>query len=499
MQLCQLGVEFPVNRYGEYIGYKTDHDPYARATSAGPLTSKQMTEVLQKEAQRLEVPILDGYYAVQLLKEAEQVCGVFCLKEGQPIAIRCGAVVLATGGPAGIYADSVYPEGHTGSTGLAISAGATLQNLALWQYGLASVRPRWNVSGTYMQVLPRFVSIDAQGQEHDFLWEYFRDKYEGLSLVFLKGYQWPFDPRKAENGSSLIDMLVYRERVEKGRSVYLDFTRNPFEIEFEKLSPEAYGYLQKAEDLLMEMQDYSAEALEDAALYYRDKANVLSRHINRDDSGVIFSSFEDLNKQAGEGFRDLTYERGFAIFSGDTSPVKELGWSDLYSGRGVTGMTVYLTGESAVNTQIPQVGLPFAICKEMAKRMMIYNDSEANFAAFLASTCHDLLSYEFQYSAYLMAYRAIYNTISSQDSITAREIKASLDASTSTLLKEDLDRYNSFFSSSQAKEPDILFTDLLVSWHIQEVVIPMTPVEDTGFDPMDETDDRLQDIVNKVA
>ena len=32
MNLCEIGVEFPVNRYGEYIGYKTDHDPYARAT-----------------------------------------------------------------------------------------------------------------------------------------------------------------------------------------------------------------------------------------------------------------------------------------------------------------------------------------------------------------------------------------------------------------------------------------------------------------------------------
>ena len=33
----------------------------------------------------------------------------------------------------------------------------------------------------------------------------------------------------------------------------------------------------------------------------------------------------------------------------------------------------------------------------------------------------------------------------------------------------------------------------------QEVVIPMTPVEENGFNPMDETDERLQDIVNKVA
>ena len=246
LHLCELGVEFPVNRYGEYVGYKTDHDPHARATSAGPLTSKFMTEALQKKAQALNIPVYDGCYAIQVLKNNDRVCGLLCSTSREPVIFRCGDIVMATGGPAGIYADSVYPECHTGSTGLAIKAGAKLQNLALWQYGLASVSPRWNVSGTYMQVLPRFVSLDAEGKEHDFLWEHFADPYTGLSLVFLKGYQWPFDPQKAENGSSLIDMLVYRERVEKGRRVYLDFTKNPFPMDFSKLSEEAFAYLDQA-------------------------------------------------------------------------------------------------------------------------------------------------------------------------------------------------------------------------------------------------------------
>ena len=48
LRLCELGVPFPTNRYGEYIGYKTDHDPRRRATSAGPLTSKMMAEALDK-------------------------------------------------------------------------------------------------------------------------------------------------------------------------------------------------------------------------------------------------------------------------------------------------------------------------------------------------------------------------------------------------------------------------------------------------------------------
>ncbi|MBQ6874871.1 MAG: FAD-binding protein, partial [Lachnospiraceae bacterium] len=132
---------------------------------------------------------------------------------------------------------------------LALRAGAALQNMTEWQYGLASVAPRWNVSGTYMQVLPRFVSVDEDGEEREFLFEFFADEYEALSKVFLKGYQWPFDVKKAYDGSSVIDLLVYRETVLRKRRVYLDFTRNPFKSEsiaFERLHTEAYEYLNAA-------------------------------------------------------------------------------------------------------------------------------------------------------------------------------------------------------------------------------------------------------------
>ncbi len=252
MNLCELGVEFPVNRYGEYVGYKTDHDPYARATSAGPLTSKFMTEALQKKAALLGIKIYNDYLAVEILKKDGAVCGLLCIdcNNGSPVAFSCGDIVMATGGPAGIYADSVYPECHTGSSGLALLAGAKAQNLTMWQYGLASTSPRWNVSGTYMQVLPRFVSVDEQGNEYEFLTDYLGDAYTALNLVFLKGYQWPFDPKKAEKGSSQIDMIVYNECVVKGRRVYLDYTRNPFgleNIDYGKLSDEARDYLEKAE------------------------------------------------------------------------------------------------------------------------------------------------------------------------------------------------------------------------------------------------------------
>ena len=96
-----------------------------------------------------------------------------------------------------------------------------------------------------MQVLPRFISVDEDGAEHEFLFEHF-DLYDALNLVFLKGYQWPFDVTKSKDGSSQIDLLVHEE-TKRGRRVYLDFRSNPQgleELNFSKLSSEARNYLE---------------------------------------------------------------------------------------------------------------------------------------------------------------------------------------------------------------------------------------------------------------
>jgi succinate dehydrogenase/fumarate reductase flavoprotein subunit len=69
------------------------------------------------------------------------------------------------------------------------------------------------------------------------------------SMVFLKGYQWPFDSRKVEGGSSLVDIFVYIETVVKGRRVFLDFRGNPEGFKFEDLSDEAREYLENSEAL----------------------------------------------------------------------------------------------------------------------------------------------------------------------------------------------------------------------------------------------------------
>ncbi len=263
--LVRLGVPFPHNQYGAYVGYKTDHDPLGRGTSAGPLTSHLMFEALAREVKSRGIAVFDGCEVMALLAENKNdethVIGALALDRNNCAAENMGFViynatnvVLGTGGPAGIYKASVYPVSQLGSTGLALAIGAIAHNLTESQYGLASVKFRWNLSGSYQQVIPRYVSTEKDGTDlREFLNDYFPDMGRLATAIFLKGYQWPFDPRKiGDFGSSLIDILVYQETVLRGRRVFLDFTRNPSgggilsDFSFDLLGEEAYQYLQNS-------------------------------------------------------------------------------------------------------------------------------------------------------------------------------------------------------------------------------------------------------------
>ena len=91
-----------------------------------------------------------------------------------------------------------------------------------------------------MQVLPAFISTDQEGKdEKEFLLEYFKELPDLLSMVFLKGYQWPFDVNKVFGGSSVIDLLVYQETVIKGRRVFLDYRINPGKLKESEALPYA--------------------------------------------------------------------------------------------------------------------------------------------------------------------------------------------------------------------------------------------------------------------
>ena len=274
-----------------------------------------------------------------------------------------------------------------------------------------------------------------------------------------------------------------------------------------------------ADDIRMEMQEeYTAEDLADAAIYYRDKANALANTVDRNADGTPkFPDFDTLAAQAGNGFDSLVYEYTFPVFAGTDLPVKKLGWADMYTSMGITGVTMGLTGEAAVNPQIPAVSLPFTMAHEMCHRMCIASERDANFGAFLACMANDSL--EYQYSGYFMAYRYCYNALASAGTEEAAAAAARVASGEGENLKRDMAAYSQFFADNRnetatkvantandaylktsGEESGIAsygeVADLLYSWYYQEVVLPSITVEESPFDPFDETQVDLSGIVN---
>ena len=286
-----------------------------------------------------------------------------------------------------------------------------------------------------------------------------------------------------------------------------------------------------ADDIKLEMTDYTLSQLESAAQYYRDRANYLSDIVTREDNGDLkVPAFNEIAVQAGRGFQELTYHKHYPIFYGtafnsedetnwmnwDVLPIKELGWTDYYTSIGTTLIHTPLTGEVAVNPRTPAIALPFIMSKGMANRLSIANDGDAEFAAFMACTASS--SRTFQYSGYFMAYMSCRDALASMPGSQAKDALASLVAGESKNLTADLERYQRFFDENRDEEAvarletlnnfvddlsynirDLFgvekltvetdsFYDILVSWHLQEIVLPtvIPEEEENPFDPYDE-------------
>ena len=265
-----------------------------------------------------------------------------------------------------------------------------------------------------------------------------------------------------------------------------------------------------AEDIRLEVGAYNLDELTEAAEYYRDKANELAPQVKRDAQGnVDFSDFDTLAAQTGDGFQKLTYDFSYPIFAGETLPVKKLGWTNWFTKRGITGITIGLTGEACVNPDVPDILLPYSMSHEMAHRMCIFTEEDASFAAFLAGHVNE--SIEYRYSAYFMAYRYCYTALVTANTAQTSAAAARVNSGVSDELYQDMMYYNKFFSNvdgSGSAAPVNLtpdedgfvsygkVTDLLVSWHIQQIVLPSITVEEDPFDPYDSTQVDLSGNVN---
>ncbi len=277
-----------------------------------------------------------------------------------------------------------------------------------------------------------------------------------------------------------------------------------------------------ADDIRLNVKELTSEDIESATIYFRDKANELAQQLPRKENGdLIFSDFDTLANQAGDGFINLTYNPtgsiSGSVFAGSTEPVKMLGWAGMYTSLGICGVTMPLTGEAAVNPQIPSMSMPFTMCHEMAHRMCIALEDDANLAAFLA--CLHNESPEFQYSAYYMAYRYCYSAMVNSGDATDAAAAARIHSEANIFLKYDLREYDKFFLSNRSEVASNVanaandtyikvsgdeagvasygnVATLLVNWYVQELVLPFqTPEEGDGFDPLDKEQVDVSDML----
>jgi len=266
MKLALLGVPFPQNDWGEYVGYQTDHDNTLRATSAGPLTSRMMADCLRMSVISRGGKMEGGLRLMDIYAPEGTVRGALFASESEYVMVSCANLILATGGNAAIYGRCVFPVNQHGATGVALRAGAKANNLCYWQYGLASTKVRWNVSGSYQQAIPEY--IDGSGRIIA------PEMPRRNDMIFLKGYQWPFDASRRD-ASAAVDRAV-KAVCDNGGKAYMDFTRDPVHGRFDLLSDETYDYLKNCDALVDSAYQRLLRINTPAAEFYRERGIDLS-------------------------------------------------------------------------------------------------------------------------------------------------------------------------------------------------------------------------------
>lgn len=129
-------------------------------------------------------------------------------------------------------------------------------------------------------------------------------------------------------------------------------------------------------------------------------------------------------------------------------PAKYVSSGVLMSYFGISGIFFPFTGESNVNPNNLETQLPFTMAHEMAHRLAIAREDEANFMAFLVLSKSDETG--LKYTAYLNAYIYAINAIYSLSPETAYKIMKY----ESPALTKDLDRIRQHLSKYEGKIKD---------------------------------------------
>ena len=130
--------------------------------------------------------------------------------------------------------------------------------------------------------------------------------------------------------------------------------------------------------------------------------------------------------------------------------------------------------------------------------MCIASNRDKHFGAFLA--CQAKENADFQYAGYLMAYRYCLKAL-------PQSTAGLLNAEANSAVLEDLKIWDDFvkpaenLAAEKAEKEQVKDTtdreiaELLTRWYYQEVVVPSMAEPEVYFDPMDETQVDLTDLL----
>ncbi|MCW3068022.1 MAG: FAD-dependent oxidoreductase [Solirubrobacterales bacterium] len=132
--LQALGVSFDADRFGHLaLGLEGGHSVRRIVHAGGSATGRRLVRQLSAlAAEEPRITVLEGTRAQALWRSEERCRGLLC-EDGR--VIGAGAVVIATGGAAALWARTTNPPGSQGiGPLLAHAAGAALADLELLQF-----------------------------------------------------------------------------------------------------------------------------------------------------------------------------------------------------------------------------------------------------------------------------------------------------------------------------------------------------------------------------
>lgn len=176
------------------------------------------------------------------------------------------------------------------------------------------------------------------------------------------------------------------------------------------------------DQLGLDTDNITVSQLSEVTSYFASEANRLADSVPRAADGTMVVDTEAAARTAGTAFSSLAVLN--PLLEGPQDPVKLLLAPELFSRCGTTGLYLCLTGEACVNPDTYPASLPYTMCHEVAHRLTVAGEDEANFCAFLA--CQASSDPVFQYSGVYSSFVFCYNALSAADPAAADTVWSNL-------------------------------------------------------------------------